>query len=282
MFRILWAKARLAQELGLNYPNRFYAKKLCFPDCAENTNHPCLRPYEGLAEVWHDYARPYRPDYPAFLTALARAKKFELRAILDLACGTGSLTTQLAQMTSEVVGLDASESMLAKARASSADLPGVRYVLGDFRDFQVGQLFDAVVCAFNSVNYVGSIDELRALFRAVAEHLRPVGRFVFDTITEAGMNLLNGHYLHVRTRTKRFAIRFKYDKKRRKEESAALLPWGTEMHCRTPIDPKDVEEACNGSGLVVEDFFSSALVPGRWYIGARCFFVLRKEVSNTR
>jgi SAM-dependent methyltransferase len=282
MFRVLWAKARLVQEPGLNYPRCFFAKKLCFPECAENANHPFLPPYEELAEVWNDYARPFQADYPAFLTALAHAKKFELRAILDLACGTGLLTTRLAQMTSEVVGLDTSEPMLAIARARSTELPGVRYILGDFRDFQMGQSFDAAVSACNSVNYVGNVAELAALFRSVAEHLQPVGRFVFDTTTEAGMKLLNGHYLHVRTKTKRFAIKFKYDNERRKEESAALLPSGTEIHCRIPIDPKDVEEACNGSGLVMEDFFSSALLPGRWYTGTKCFFVMRKEMSKTR
>ena len=156
--------------------------------------------------------------------------------------------------------------MLAKARAGSAYLPGVRFVLGDFRNFQAGQLFDAAICAFNSINYVGNTAELGALFRAVAEHLRPAGRFVFDTTTEAGMKLLNGRYLHVVTKTK----------ERRTEESAALLPSGTEIHCRIPLDPKDVEEACNRSGLVVEDYFSSIL-PGRWYTGGKCFFVVRKE-----
>jgi len=104
---------------------------------------------------------------------------------------------------------------------------------------------------------------------------------VFDTSTEAQMKMLNGHYLHVQTKTMRFAIRFKYDQARRKQESAALLPSGTEIHCRIPLDPKDVEEACNGSGLIVEGYFSSVL-PGRWYTGGKCFFVMRKEGADAR
>src|SRR5438132_5295706 len=137
---------------------------------------------------------------------------------------------RLARIASEVVGLDASEAMLAQARARSADVPGVRYVLGDFRNFQVGQLFDAVVCTFNSVNYVCDLAELRALFCRVTEHLQPAGRFVFDTITEAGMNLLSGRYLHVQTKQKRFAIHFDYHQCSRKEKSKVLLPSGTDIH----------------------------------------------------
>jgi SAM-dependent methyltransferase len=130
MFRLLWAKAKLAQDPVIDSRYCFFAKKLCFPECAENADRPCLRPYEGLAEVWDEYA--HQPGYPAFLSALAHARKFELRAILDLACGTGWLTRRLVQITSEVVGLDASELMLAKARAGSAHVPGVRFVIEIF------------------------------------------------------------------------------------------------------------------------------------------------------
>jgi SAM-dependent methyltransferase len=278
MFKLMWAKTQLAALPRLEKLDRFYSNKLRYPECAEgqHANHSPLFPYDGLAEFWHDYASPYQPNYPAFLKALANVKNFELNSLLDLACGDGSLTTRLARIASEVVGLDASEPMLAQARARSGDVTGVRYVLGDFREFQLSQLFDAVVCAFNSVNYVGDISELRALFRSVTEHLRPGGRFVFDTTTDAGMKLLSGRYLHVRAGAKRFAIRFEYDEELRKEKSMILLPSGTEIHCRIPIDPSDAEEACHGTGLAIEDFFSAPLLPGRWYIGPTCFFVMRR------
>ena len=74
-------------------------------------------------------------------------------------------------------------------------------------------------------------------------------------------------------------IHFEYDKERKKEKAEVLMPWGIEIHARVPINPEDVSEAAENSGLVIEDYFSSALLPGRWYTGPVCFFVLRRASS---
>jgi hypothetical protein len=55
---------------------------------------------------------------------------------------------------------------------------------------------------------------------------------------------------------------------------------GIEVHRRVPIDPKDVIEAAQGTGLRVDDYFSSALIPGRWRIGPVCFYVMTHSDSE--
>jgi SAM-dependent methyltransferase len=140
----------------------------------------------------------------------------------------------------------------------------------------LGRRFEAAVCSFNSLNYVGDLGELGAVFRSVADHLRPGGLFVFDTHTCAAMDRVSGMYLHAEAEGKRFAIHFDYDWRRLREKAVVLLRSGVEIHWRIPIDPTDVEAASEGSGLVVEDYFSSAFVPGRWYTGPTCFFVLSR------
>lgn len=278
-WRTWLAKAQLIGSRPLRPASLFYAKKLRFSEYeADNrASRPHFQPYEGLADVWQDYASTFQWNYPAFLAKLAKAKQITLRSILDLACGTGTQSTGLADIAAEVVGLDVSEPMLVQARSRSSELPGVRFVAGDFRKFQLGRSFDAAVCACNSLNYVGNVAELREVFRSVAEHLEPDGRFVFDTFTDAGMQMLSGSYLHVKTGGKRFVVHFQYDRKQRKERTEILMPWGTEVHTRIPIDPTDVAEASRDSGLVLEDYFSSCLWPGRWYTGPVSFFVLRSE-----
>src|SRR5262249_8526045 len=158
-----------------------------------------------------------------------------LRSILDLACGTGTLTMRLAEIAPEVIGLDASESMLIQARARCSTLSGVQFRRGDFCSFQLGRQFDAVVCAFNSLNYLTDIGELVAVFRSVALHLRPGGLFVFDSFTRKGMLSLSGLYLHTEVNGRRFAMRFDYDPRLRKERALVLLPAGIETHWRIPI-----------------------------------------------
>jgi len=280
--RTWWAKIQLVGLRRRQPASSFYARELCFSECAvdNNASRPRFRPYEGLAEVWDDYARSFQSNYPAFFTNLAKARQITLQSILDLACGTGTLSTRLARIAPEVVGLDASEPMLVQARSRSSEVPGVRYVLGDFRKFALGRSFDAVVCACNSLNYLASVAELRAVFQSVAEHLKPDGVFAFDTITDVGMQTLSGSYLHVKKPGKRFVLHFQYDRERRKERAEILMPTGTEVHTRIPIDPKDVADASQDSGLVLEDYFTSAFWPGWWYTGSGSFFVLRRERAS--
>ena len=183
---------------------------------------------------------------------------------------------RLARFVPEVVGLDASETMLSRARARLADNPNVRFVQGDFRDFSLGRTFDLVVCEMNSMNYAAGAGDLGAVLRCVAQHLRLGGRFVFDTTTAAGMRQMSGLYLHAEGVAGRFVIRYKYDLSTRRQRAEVHTPSGIELHERTSIDPAEVATAALGSGLAVEEYFTGALLPGRWYTGTHCFFVLKR------
>src|SRR2546430_3077939 len=61
--------------------------------------------------------------------------------ILDLGCGTGHLTAQIAARGAEVVGIDSSVSMIAQARQN---FPKLKFQLADARDFRFEAPFDAV------------------------------------------------------------------------------------------------------------------------------------------
>lgn len=93
--------------------------------------------------------------------------------VLDLGCGTGHLTNQIAATGADVVGLDASIEMVAEARESYPDL---QFVNADGRDFSFEEPFDAVFS--NAVLHW--ISEQGAVLDSVAEALRPGGRFVVE------------------------------------------------------------------------------------------------------
>ncbi len=93
--------------------------------------------------------------------------------ILDLGCGTGHLTAQIAQSGASVLGLDSSTSMIAQARQN---FPGLKFALSDARDFRFDEPFDAVFS--NAVLHW--VHDAGSAVRCVAAALRPGGRFVLE------------------------------------------------------------------------------------------------------
>jgi SAM-dependent methyltransferase len=236
-----------------------------------------LQPYERLAAIYDEWWGVACPDYAAFLPAATRKYGARLDAVLDLACGAGTVTVPLARLARKVVGLDRSEAMLERARARGAGLGNVSFVQGDFRTFQLGEHFDVVVCASDSLNYLQHAGELRRVFERVGRHLRPGGLFVFDVVNERCCYALSGKTRHVEVRGVRCALCFSYDPATRTEEDFALLDAGVERHRRIPIDPEEVYAALRGSGLTVADHFSNAGFGLLDFGGAKDFYVLTSD-----
>jgi trans-aconitate 2-methyltransferase len=109
--------------------------------------------------------------YGADLLELLAAQPGE--RILDLGCGTGQLTAQIARSGARVTGLDYSADMLADARKN---FPGLTFVSGDASAFDFSEPFDAVFS--NAVlHWVKNADGAAA---SIARALRPGGRFVAE------------------------------------------------------------------------------------------------------
>ena len=94
-------------------------------------------------------------------------------AILDLGCGTGQLTNQIAQSGAHVTGLDHSETMLETARQNYPDLT---FMHGNATSFALGEPYDAVFS--NAVLHW--VTEAQAAAKCIAAALKPGGRFVAE------------------------------------------------------------------------------------------------------
>jgi predicted TPR repeat methyltransferase len=105
--------------------------------------------------------------------------------VLDLCCGTGLLASELIALGYRVVGVDASDAMLARARERLG--PDVALSCITLPELPGEDVFDAAVCTFDGLNYL-TPDELRLTMASVALRLRPAGWFVFDLHTDAMMN----------------------------------------------------------------------------------------------
>src|SRR5262249_10579174 len=93
--------------------------------------------------------------------------------VLDLGCGTGHLTAQIAAAGAEVLGLDSAPGMLAQAREAYR---GLRFQQADARDFTL----DAPVHAVFSNAALHWVRPPEAVVACVARALLPGGRFVAE------------------------------------------------------------------------------------------------------
>lgn len=106
------------------------------------------------------------------------------KKILDLACGTGSITVPLAKRGYSMTGLDLSSEMLALAQ-DKCDEAKVKVRLSEqnIASFQAGSGFDAVICSFDGVNYLTAARDVQSCFARVCEALSDEGIFIFDIST---------------------------------------------------------------------------------------------------
>ena len=142
--------------------------------------------YSRLAGVYDEIViDPCHERWASFLHELWSADADGVRSVLDLCCGTGLLAGELAGRGYRVVGVDASEAMLALARERLG--PEVVLRRTTLPDLAVEGVFDAAVCTFDGLNYLAP-DELRLTLSAVAGCLRPAGWLVFDLHTDAMMD----------------------------------------------------------------------------------------------
>lgn len=122
--------------------------------------------------------QPWRTHVERY-TLLRLAGDVTGKAVLDLACGEGYYTRALRRCGAvRVVGVDLSPGMIGLARDEEARDPlGIEYVIGDARSLDVPGPFDLVFAAY-LLNYARTAGELAAMCRAVADSLKPGGRFV--------------------------------------------------------------------------------------------------------
>jgi len=120
--------------------------------------------------------KPYAAEARRVRAAAQRWATIRCRSLLDVACGSGRHLAEFVRWY-DCTGLDASRSMLARARRR---LPRVRWVRGRMEAFDLGREFDIVCCLFSAVGYVRSPAGLRQTIAALARHTSPGGVVVVE------------------------------------------------------------------------------------------------------
>ena len=145
-----------------------------------------MEAYTGFAYVYDEYMDniPYEEWGEYMMTLLKENGVSDGMSVLELGCGTGTVTRMLSKSGYDCVGLDMSEDMLSIAsdKTFEEDLH-IIYTCQDMRDFEVPYSMDAMISIGDSMNYITCVDDLENVFSCVRENLKENGVFIFDLKT---------------------------------------------------------------------------------------------------
>lgn len=151
--------------------------------------------YETLAsyydELTEDVAYRRRAD---FVEKLMGRSRVPVKTMLDLACGTGSMTCLFTQRGYELIAVDGSEDMLAQAREKAADLTGEPpiFLHQDMPHLDLYGTVEAAMCCLDSLNYLTDPRDVQRTFQRLRLFVQPGGVLVFDVNTPCKLQGLDG------------------------------------------------------------------------------------------
>ena len=120
-----------------------------------------------------------------WLERLFRKSAIPVRSVLDLACGTGTVSCLLAERGYQVIATDGSEEMLTQAMLKAAILEECAPVFlhQTMPKLRLLEPVDAAVSTIDSLNYLTRERDIRETFKRVYQWLKPGGQFIFDVNT---------------------------------------------------------------------------------------------------
>ena len=139
-----------------------------------------------------DFARFYdkftqNVDYSArarYFDAVIQKYNPNAKLLLDLACGTGSLSFELEQFGYDIVAVDNSYEMLSVAAEKRGELESsVMFLCQEMSELDLFGTIDATVCALDSINHILDENELLEVFKKVSLFSNKGAVFVFDVNT---------------------------------------------------------------------------------------------------
>lgn len=157
--------------------------------------------YDSIASVYDNINSEI--DYSAWADFIENCFRRFLphmpELVLDLACGTGSMTLELQSRGYDMIGADLSEDMLSQAyeKAYDKDITNVLFLKQDMRDFELYGTVGAICCCLDSMNYLTEDGDLQKCLACAHNYLDPDGLFIFDVNTPYKFENIYGsnHYI---------------------------------------------------------------------------------------
>lgn len=106
------------------------------------------------------------------------------KILLDLACGTGSMSEEAEKLGYDVIGVDCSEEMLFEAVNKKYEKAlDIQYVKQDMRKLDLYGGVDITICILDSLNHLSGFEDVKKVFERVFMFTNEGGLFIFDMNT---------------------------------------------------------------------------------------------------
>ena len=129
----------------------------------------------------------------AFYNEILKREGLKPRTAVDLACGTGSVTSILARQGLDVIGVDMSEEMLTVAMEKVMDMEHPpRFICQPLQELKLPRGVDLATCALDSLDYITDPEDCAEAIRRVYRVLNPGGIFIFDVNTPEKLRAMDG------------------------------------------------------------------------------------------
>lgn len=152
--------------------------------------------YNVLADFYDDISGHDPRQWGEYLdTLLRKCGVAPGSRVVDVACGTGGVTMELAKAGYDMTGMDISLPMLTRAADKAArEGMSITYVRSDMTQLRLHHNVQAVLCTCDGVNYVLEEEGLLTFFQNCRKGLQPGGVLLFDISSAYKLENMNGQF----------------------------------------------------------------------------------------
>ncbi len=143
------------------------------------------QPYAKLAKIYDRVMSHVKYDeWAEYISSIFQYFGIKVSSILELACGTGTFSTFLHSYGYNITGMDISPAMLGMAadKFKEKGMP-LRLFAADMTSLPLKTEFDAVLCLYDSINYLRQPAVLRKTIEEISTVTKSGGFFIFDVCT---------------------------------------------------------------------------------------------------
>ncbi len=175
--------------------------------------------YDELAKF---YDKIFNKDYEKEVNFIVKIfKRYNVKTILDVGCGTGEHIQRLENLGFKCDGLDISQKMIDIAKKKTKN---ARFYRADMKNFDLRKKYDAILCMFATFNYNISIHEAKRTLTNFKKHLTRKGLVLLDL-----HNVWKNGKKEIKNKNTEVIMKWVFNKKTRIEKTNAVFKIGNKV-----------------------------------------------------